>query len=234
LIRASALIAALALAAPAAAAPAIEVSPVTITLAPRQEIAALRLRNVSDQPMAFNAALKAWTQRNGEDAFAPAPEMIVAPPAFVIAPGREQIVRIGAPGAARERGAVERAYRLFFVQQPLAGIAPGQGLQVRLELALPVFVAPDAPEQPGAPLVTRAGPGRIRIANPSNQHIVLALGAAGDDMRLPRYLLAGAAVERPTPRANALSIVFAAPDARALKHQDYDLAPPRMPLAPDR
>jgi fimbrial chaperone protein len=212
----------------AAAQARIEVSPVSVDLTIARPIASLRLRNTASTPAAFDARAYAWTQSDGQDQLAPASDLIVAPPAFVIAPGGEQIVRIAT--LAKTAPQTELAYRLLLSEAPLQNDAAPAGLRLRLQLSLPVFLAPA--DRGGAPRprveYVSAGQQRgVRIENVGAVHLILADAAFGaEKLSLPRYLLAGARVERPAPAAGVLALSYLDPDTQDSLRSDYASAQP--------
>ena len=81
------------------------------------------------------------------ESYAPTEDILAVPPLFTLKPGAEQIVRIGM--MAEPEHETEKAYRMFITE-----LAPPQheerktsGVNVRLRLGLPVFVAPQAPQR---------------------------------------------------------------------------------------
>lgn len=122
-----------------AAGTAIELNPVRLTLSHAQPVAALTVRNASEEPVVLQLKTVAWTQEDGEDRYTPSRELLATPPIFPLAPGASQTVRVGlrhAPDAQREL-----AYRLYLREVP--GAAPdGTGVRISLRLGVPVFVSP--------------------------------------------------------------------------------------------
>ncbi|NWG54236.1 MAG: molecular chaperone, partial [Hydrogenophilaceae bacterium] len=173
-------------ASPAAAQPSgVQVSPILVAVPPESGLAAVRVRNWRAGETAFEAMVYAWRQEEGRDVLSAAADVVVAPSVFAIAPGAEQIVRIGAPPG---NAGAERAYRLV-----LREIAPPQeragGLRVQLQFSLPAFVTPHgaAPD-----LVIRTGENGAELVNEGRAHArLLRLAVAGAETPAPRYLLAG-------------------------------------------
>jgi P pilus assembly chaperone PapD len=130
---------------------------------------------------------------------------------------------------------VERAYRLLFSETPLQNGAAPAGLRMRLQLSLPVFLAPASRGGPPKPRVEYVNSGKqrsVRIDNTGAAHLVLTDGAFGaEKLSLPRYLLAGASVERPAPATGALALSYLNPDAQEILRSEY--APPE-PIAGGR
>ena len=117
-----------------------QVNPIRVDLSAQSTSAAITVRNDGGEPVVVQASMLAWSQAGGNDVYTPTTEALVTPPIATIAPGREQIIRVGlrrAPDAAREL-----TYRLFLQEVP-APPQPGfNGLQVALRIGVPVFVAP--------------------------------------------------------------------------------------------
>ncbi len=186
----------LGLAAPLRAEPAgVQITPITVEFAPARKVAALRVTNTSSETVAFDASVVAWSQQAGADVLSETSEVLVSPPAFMVAPGRTQVVRLGL--TAPVGGKTERAYRLLLTQAPLAQDERSSGLAMRLQFSLPVFTSADGGAQ--APAIERADTGDLRIANRSTRRIAirkveLADGAAVMALKAPRYLLAGQSV----------------------------------------
>ena len=120
-----------------------QVNPVRVTLSADAPVAALTIRNMEARETVVQLQLRQWSQRDGDDAFTETSALLVTPPIVRVAGGGEQIVRIGL--RAQPDAQVEQSYRLFVREVPPPP-APGfQGLQVALQVSLPVFVLPMAP-----------------------------------------------------------------------------------------
>ena len=216
----------------AQAAPPVQIAPVLIDLPAKRPIASVRLTNPSGEPLAFSATALAWTQENGADRLAPATDIIITPPAFVIRPGGEQIVRLGSSSPASD---TERAYRLLFSQTLLRASEGGQ-LRMRYELSLPLFLAPAKARGDGLTVTQWAdalGKRQLRVENNANRRVqVLGAKLADAPVSLPRYLLAGASVTLPAPQTQSAALRVSYADASyALGERDLPLTanePPRL------
>jgi fimbrial chaperone protein len=189
-----------ALAATGALAGSFQVSPVRVALTAEAPTAAIAVRNESKtDPVVVQLRPVDWRQQDGEDRYEPSATLIATPPIFTLAPGGTQTVRVGLRRA--EPGAVQRSFRLYITEVPAAPRRGFQGLQVALNIGIPVFVHPK--ERTGGPLAFRAGApaGRtlaLKATNPANAHVQLIearLLDEGDGVLAttgqPRYLLAG-------------------------------------------
>lgn len=124
-----------AVAAPASAG-SFKINPVQVTLTADAKAASLTITNADLAPVSVHATALGWTQPDGRDLLSPAPEVIISPPIFTIAPGQSQLVRVG----LRARGSAS-AYRLIFEEIPRGQPAQGQ-IQVNLRLNLPLYLVP--------------------------------------------------------------------------------------------
>jgi len=212
----------------AGSAGSFQVNPVRIDLRDGATSGAIVVRNDGPEPVAIQTSILAWSQADGQDAYTATREALATPPIATIAPGGEQILRVGLrrpPDAMREL-----AYRLF-VQEVPGPPQPGfQGLQVALRVGLPVFVAPLVPVRHDLDWsAARLADGRLRVAlrNRGNVHVQIydfvlrANSNAEPDAREPQiaYVLAGETREwvlspaRPLPASAATLRLTAFTDA---------------------
>lgn len=189
----------------------LQVSPVLIDIPAERAMSSFRLRNARDTEASFEVEVFAWTQENGETILTPSTDLIVAPSVFLVAAQREQIVRLGVSSAARG-GAIERSYRILVRELPSADTT-GPGLQVQVEMSMPVFVRPRgaAPTLALTRVRDANGAPAIRLTNSGASRVSLSQHPEGDNVDgMPRYLLAGQSVVRPiTPGQRAVNILFA-------------------------
>jgi fimbrial chaperone protein len=174
------------------------VRPTRLVLSAAQPSGMLTLRNPTNFETVVQVQANAWSQQDGADVLEPSRDLIAVPPLFTLPPGGSQVVRIGLRRAAAPDS--ELTYRLLLREVPPA---PGEGftgLQVALNLSLPVFVEP---VQGAAPDLRwdfeRSGDGQVQLAlsNQGNAHVQLTdvtLNSAGETItgrNLPAYLLPG-------------------------------------------
>jgi fimbrial chaperone protein len=174
-----------ALIASAAHAGSFQVNPIRVDLTTAQASGAITVRNDGAEPVVVQASIVAWSQEDGRDAYAPSSEALVTPPIATIAPGAEQIVRVGLRRAPdRDR---ELTYRLFLQEVPPPPKPGFTGLQVALRIGVPVFVAPaQAAAKPLEWSATLMPDNRVRLVarNTGNVHHRISdfeLRATGDD-----------------------------------------------------
>lgn len=134
-----ALIAAALLALPGAAAIAadMEVSTTRLLVSGQAPIAAMNVRNAGDEPLAVQAFIVRWMQRDGQDVYEPTRDILVNPPIFTLAPNAVQIARFGLKIAPGEK---EQTYRLFLQEIPKEPQTK-QNVTTILRISIPIFVA---------------------------------------------------------------------------------------------
>jgi fimbrial chaperone protein len=168
----------------------IELSPVRVNLGAATKMAVLTVRNTGAEESVMQVTLNKWTLNGQSYAYAQSQELVVTPATFKLAPGGQQIVRIGlrnAPPATREA-----AYRLLVEEVPPP---PTPGVtQTRLVVRhdLPVFVAPTQAAKAALDVTMEcaADGARLRLKNVGNVHAQLrsvALEASGDKAALGRW-----------------------------------------------
>lgn len=183
----------------AARAGALGINPVRLTLEPGRATGALTVRNDSAEPTVVQIEVTRWSQPDGTEQLQPTRELLATPPIFDLAPGATQVVRVGLRGSVPEERR-ERAYRLLLKEVPPAPGSAAKGVQIALNISLPVFVLPAGPALPAVSLRWQArridGGLWLRADNDGPVHVQvngLSLASAG---RLPRftpgYLLPGA------------------------------------------
>lgn len=145
----------------------LQISPVTVELAPQERGAVMTLANSGDTPLHGQVRVYQWEQRDGQDILTPTPELQASPPLLRIAPGAEQIVRLvrtdEAPAAA------ERSYRLLIDEIPEESASDTSGIRLRMRYSVPVFVGPGLGAGAAPQLEWRLMPGernwRLRVDN---------------------------------------------------------------------
>jgi fimbrial chaperone protein len=177
------------------------VSPVRVELTPTQPSVALTVRNESEKDdVVVQLRATDWKQVNGEDVYTPSTELIASPPIFTIKAGSTQTVRVGLRKA--ELRDLQQTFRLYITEVPPPPREGFQGLQVALNIGIPVFVAPrtrtTAPEEWRASVLEN-GKLNVTVANPANAHSQILEFSIFDEKdgvaialsQQPRYILAG-------------------------------------------
>ena len=187
---------------------AVDVNPVRLDLARTGVSAELRIRNEDSSPVSMDVVAMQWTQtEQGEDRLVNSDEILAVPPIFTVQPGAEQVVRVAMLGAADPEK--ERTFRLLITELAPPEGSQGSGVTMRLQVSMPVFVAPQ--EGPVAPRievesVQRTDQGSyVSLRNDGNGHAKLkSVTITGSEGTLPaqgqkpvgqaRYILPGATV----------------------------------------
>ncbi|MBC7985518.1 MAG: molecular chaperone [Sphingomonadaceae bacterium] len=179
----------------------LTVFPVRVQLSADEPVQTLTVRNSGGEPSRVQLRVYAWSQAAGEEVLAETREVLANPPLFEIAPGDEQLARLGLRASA---GDVERSYRVILEEVPIDELARPGEVRALLRISIPIFVPPAAAR---VQLDWSARPSdgalMLGLANGGNTHVQISrltitradgspLGA--EDMSV--YLLPGARTER--------------------------------------
>lgn len=119
----------------------VHVGPTLLTLTEKQTVGALTLTNRGDKSTTFEARMFRWDITDNQDDLEPTRELLVSPPVFTLAAGDSQTVRVALIKEFPQQ--TEASYRLIFRELPSASQeGPVIGLQVALQISIPVFVLP--------------------------------------------------------------------------------------------
>jgi fimbrial chaperone protein len=183
----------------AALAGSFSVSPIRVTLMAQQPAGMLTVRNQSDEETVVQLQANAWSQQDGADVLEPTTDLIAMPPLFTLPPGGSQVVRVGLRRPPTAAG--ELTYRLLLREVPPPPPEDFTGLQVVLNLSLPVFVLRAAGVEPELRWSfgrSEKGDAQLQLSNAGNAHVqvrqVHLAGPDGDSIEgrdLPIYLLPG-------------------------------------------
>lgn len=147
---------------------AFQVRPVRVDLGTRQAAAQLVVSNPTDRALLVQAQVWSWSQEATQDRLEPATDLIVNPPIFELAPGAQQVVRVGLrqplpPGR-------EQSWRLWLSQVATPGVPGDGGVQMLLRVSLPVFGIGDGVPDP-APRWQRQDGGSVSLNNDGGRHV---------------------------------------------------------------
>jgi fimbrial chaperone protein len=149
-----------------------QVNPVRLTLIAPQTTTAFTVTNRAVQPVVVQFRVVAWRQEEGQDVYVETQELLVTPPIISLEPEKVQTVRVGLRRPLPTTQ--ELTYRVY-VQEVPGPPQPGvEGVQVMLQIGMPVFVRP---QTPGAPVLrwqaqqTADGTVQLRAHNAGNIHI---------------------------------------------------------------
>lgn len=155
-----------------ARAASFQVNPIRVSLSASQATAVLRVTNSSSTPTVIQVQTVAWSQEKNQDVYTPSRALLATPPIFTLAPGSEQVVRVGTRAAPDAK--LETPYRLFLTEVPPAPQAGERGVQIALRIGIPVFVEPAVPLAPVLKwTATRLAGNQLQINadNTGNAHV---------------------------------------------------------------
>lgn len=123
----------------------LNVSPVRVNLSDGHSKDVIRITNQEDSVKSYEVEVVAWSQTDERrEVYTPTEEILAVPPLFSLNPGEEQLIRVGMLTNADAK--TERSYRMFITE--LAPPEPAKiettGITMRLQIGIPVFVAPAA------------------------------------------------------------------------------------------
>ena len=125
-----------------AAAGALEIGPVRVRLVGAERTTTINVRNVDTDPVTVQVRVVDWTQKQGEDAYAPSNALVAIPPLLHLAPGEARAVLILVRDGPEAAG--EQAFQLILkLPDPRSA-----GLRTMVRALVPVFVTPSAEARP--------------------------------------------------------------------------------------
>ena len=152
------------------------VNPVRISFEAGQKTTALTVRNNSDEPLALQLSVVAWSQDDGgKDVYSKTEDVVAFPLIFKIKKDEQQIIRIGVTVPA---GQTEKTYRLYLEELPPPQDKEertGAFLRTLMKVGVPIFFAPLKPATEGGigkPLIS----GRtlsFSVFNKGNLHFLV-------------------------------------------------------------
>ena len=116
----------------------IRTTPTRVILDVNQKAGALTVRNEDARKAVMQVEVMKWSQDGVEDRYEPSRDLLANPVIFEVAPGAEQVIRIGLQVGEDAR---ERAYRIFLQEVP-AKDDTRTGATALLRIGIPVFVPP--------------------------------------------------------------------------------------------
>ena len=124
----------------------VSISPVRIDLGEENSKDVIRISSQAAEARSYQVEIVAWSQTAEErEVYSPTEDILAVPPLFTLVPGEEQFVRVGM--VTDPDPETERAYRMFITElaSPEQAQRESSGVNMRLRLGVPVFVAPRSP-----------------------------------------------------------------------------------------
>ncbi len=148
----------------------MRLSPIRLVLSEATPTEAITVHNDGQAPTVVQVQALAWSQREGDDAYAATRDLIATPPIFTVSPVRPQTVRVGL--RRKPDTVTELSYRLFFQEVPSSDEPAFQGLRLALRIGVPVFIRPTAPAEPELHwrLSGGAGSATLEVENRGHAH----------------------------------------------------------------
>lgn len=144
------------------------VDPVRIELSPSAPTAVIHVQNTGSAPVTVQLSPMAWSQPDGKDRLLPTRELLATPQIFSLKPGATQLVRVGV--LKKTDPGIELPYRLLLEEIPPPPPPDFKGLQVALNISMPVFLQPQASVAPSI---------RARLVEQPDQGLLLHLSNDG-------------------------------------------------------
>jgi fimbrial chaperone protein len=153
----------------------MNISPVRVNLSADHDKDIIRITNQESSAKSYEVEVVGWTQTDERrEVYTPTEDVLAVPPLFSLNPGEEQIIRVGL--LTDTESSIERSYRLFITE-----IAPPEpqetrntGVNMRLQIGVPVFVAPTGLPSASLKYVETtmiADQTYIRFENTGNSHV---------------------------------------------------------------
>jgi fimbrial chaperone protein len=123
----------------------LNVSPVRVNLSDSHTKDVIQITNQEDSAKSYEVEVVAWSQTNERrEVYSPTEDILAVPPLFSLEPGETQLIRVGMLTDADAN--TERSYRMFITEiaPPEPEKVESTGITMRLQIGIPVFVAPAA------------------------------------------------------------------------------------------
>jgi fimbrial chaperone protein len=209
---------------------AFQVRPVRLDLGARQPASQLLVTNPTARTLLIQAEAFDWSQDKDQEILNPSTNLIVNPPIFELAPGAQQVVRVGMRRAIE--GGVQKHHRVWLSQVATPGADSESGVQMLLRVSLPVFVTGSGTGAPQAVWHRQAVSGAIELGNSGQRHLhvrELRLLAEGEKTATlgPCYALPGGLCRWQVPAdwRNKVVHIEADSDAGILRSK-FETGPP--------
>ncbi len=144
----------------------IQVAPTRLFFAPQERVKDLTISNPGQRPLLVELQAFHWKSDSRE----PAADVIISPPIMRIASGESAVARVGFRGVAPAD--CETTYRLWATEIP-AETRPGQPVQIRSRMDLPIFRYTASDCEPKLQAVWLPATRQLRIDNLGNAHALV-------------------------------------------------------------
>lgn len=161
----------------------IQLTPVRINLSNAARVQILTVHNTGTEESVMQVTLNKWTLDGEQYSYVQSQDLVITPTTFRLAPGEQQIVRIGLRGSPPE--SIEDSYRLLVEEVPPPEVPGATGARMIVRHDLPVFVAPleTTLASLDIELECAADGSVLRVSNIGNVHAQLRSIVLEDSMR---------------------------------------------------
>ena len=151
----------------------IQLTPVRVNLSAAAKVAVLTVHNTGAEDSVMQVTLNKWTLDGQQYAYRQSQELVITPATFRLAPGKQQIIRIGLRDDLPQ--ANEAAYRLLVEEVPGPPPPNFSGARLVVRHDVPVFVAPSGAARASLDVAVECAgsSARLRMANIGNVHAQL-------------------------------------------------------------
>jgi len=151
----------------------IQLTPVRVNLSSAAKVQILTVHNTGTEESVMQVTLNKWTLDGEEFAYVQSQDLVITPTTFRLAPGEQQIVRVGLRGSPPE--SIEDSYRLLIEEVAPPDVSGVTGTRMVVRHDLPVFVAPleDSLASLDVVLECAAQGSILRVSNIGNVHAQL-------------------------------------------------------------
>ena len=173
----------------------LRVAPVLLDLKAPTAASSLRIWNDAKTPINVQVRIFRWTQKNGQDVYTAAQDVVASPPMTQLKGGAENLIRIVRLSKAPLRA--EESYRVIVDELPPAGRPQSGTVNLVVRHSIPVFFSPASTGDAEPAWKITPGERRIRIAN-----LMLSGGngqAIARQQGLVGYVLGGSAASFVVP-----------------------------------
>ena len=212
----------------------ISVSPVRLDLSDNHTRDVVRISNQEQTAKSYQVEVVEWSQTSErQEVYEPTEALLAVPPLFTLNPGEDQLVRIGMLEEAGEK--TERSFRVFITEiaSPNPDDEEFSGVSMRLQIGIPVFVAPQAMPRSTFDLVDSMKIDSnlfLQFRNTGNTHVkVSEVEYKGPGLAEPivapaaMYLLAGQTGYLPVPSPDGEAVGTVKVTTDSLGTLEYEL-----------
>jgi fimbrial chaperone protein len=127
----------------------LQISPISLSIAPDKRADELWLRNAGDQVVHAQVRVYRWSQKDGSDVLTPDTLLVASPPMVQIPAGQQQLVRLVRVGPLANPAPDERSYRLLVDELPIQQEQKSKAaLNFVFRYSIPVFIVGTADQKP--------------------------------------------------------------------------------------